>query len=460
MGLKINESIPVITVFIQGLLSFFSPCVLPLLPVYISYLAGGTAVKDEQGMTRYNRKKVVINTLFFVIGIAFSFFLLGLGLRAVGRFFSGNRLLFARIGGIIVILFGLYQVGLFGDVGALNQEKRLPVRFDKMAMSPITALIMGFVFSFAWTPCVGPTLSSVLLMASAASSSPVGFLLIGVYTLGFVLPFLLTGFFTTGLLNLFKKHRNVLRYTAKIGGLLLIIMGIMMITGHMNSLTGYLSRISGNTQESSSSETTAPESSSLETAAPERSKTETSSAESSSAEPSSAESSSGETSSSVTSSETASEADSDRMMAPDFTLTDQYGNIHTLSDYRGKIVFLNIWATWCPPCRAEMPDIQALYEDNQKDADSDLVILGLACPNYGDEKDEQGIKDFLSENGYTYPVVMDPTGDLLYSYYITAYPTTFMIDKEGYIFGYVPGMMSREIMDSIIRQTRNGVMDE
>ncbi|MBQ9436756.1 MAG: TlpA family protein disulfide reductase [Lachnospiraceae bacterium] len=139
--------------------------------------------------------------------------------------------------------------------------------------------------------------------------------------------------------------------------------------------------------------------------------------------------------------------------APDFTLYDQYGDLHTLSDYRGKVVFLNIWATWCPPCRAEMPDIQKLYEEYHTKGIEDVVFLGVACPNYGNETDEDGIKDFLNENGYTYPVVMDPEGKVITDYYITAYPTTFMIDKRGAVYGYVTGMMDEDTMRKIIRET-------
>ena len=110
MGFSVETSISAITVFLQGILSFFSPCVLPLVPLYIGYLAGGTKTVDPDGTVHYQRKKVLLNTLFFVIGISFAFFLLGFGFTAAGRFFSGNRMLLARIGGVIVSLFGLYQL--------------------------------------------------------------------------------------------------------------------------------------------------------------------------------------------------------------------------------------------------------------------------------------------------------------------------------------------------------------
>ena len=110
------------------------------------------------------------NTLFFVLGISFAFFLLGFGFTAIGQFFHNYRTWFTRIGGIIVVLFGLYQLGLFGSA-ALSKERRLRFQPDALAMNPLTALILGFTFSFAWTPCVGPALASVLLLAASSSSS-------------------------------------------------------------------------------------------------------------------------------------------------------------------------------------------------------------------------------------------------------------------------------------------------
>ena len=152
MGLSVETGIPVITVFLQGLLSFFSPCVLPLVPLYVSYLAGGTKTVDENGNVHYPRKKVMVNTLFFVLGVSFTFFLLGFGFTAMGRFFTTNRAWFARISGIIMILFGLYQLGVFGRSETIEREHRLPFRLDRFSMNPLVALILGFTFSFAWTP--------------------------------------------------------------------------------------------------------------------------------------------------------------------------------------------------------------------------------------------------------------------------------------------------------------------
>ena len=431
MGFDLETSVPALTVLIQGLLSFFSPCVLPLVPLYVSYLAGGAGKVDENGVIRYPRGKVLVNTIFFVIGVSFTFFLLGFGFTALGRFFNDYQSWFARISGIIMILFGVYQFGFLGKSAALEREHRLPFRLDRWAMNPLVALILGFTFSFAWTPCVGPTLSSVLLMASSASSASKGFLLIGVYTAGFVIPFLAVGLFTGTVLGFFKRHQKVVRYTVKIGAALLILMGIMTLTGFMNGITGYLSRLTGDSTSQTQTEQSTPpaqESGAVSTEDPEPSPEST---------------------------------PRPVVPAPDFTLTDQYGNTHTLSDYEGKTVFLNFWATWCGPCKSEMPDIQALYESYGEN-EGDVIILGVASPKteqnpFTSEGTLEEVEQFLEDNGYTFPVVMDLTGEVLSAYAISAFPTTFMIDSNNNVYGYVPGALTSDIMESIIQQTIDSV---
>ena len=395
MNFTFDVDIPALSVFVQGLLSFFSPCVLPLIPLYMGYLSGGAAVRDEQGQMHYPRGKVALNTLFFTLGISFAFMGLALGMTALGKFFNANQMIFARIGGVILILFGLYQLGVFGQIGFVEKERRLPWRTDRLTMSPFTALIMGFIFSFAWTPCIGPVLSGVLLMAATSASRARGLLLVGVYTIGFILPFLAVGLFTTSLLELFRKHRKVVQYTVRIGAVIMILMGILMVTGLMNRMSGWLTQAT-TAEESSAEESSAV--SSMAESVPEVSAEESSAVESIvESQPESQEESSGE------------ESGSDLEPAPDFTLKDQYGAEHSLADYRGKIVFLNFWATWCPPCRAEMPDIQKLYEKYNTE-DSEVVILGLASPGMGSEGSDKYVANFLAENGYTYPVAMDMDG--------------------------------------------------
>ena len=413
-GFDLSVSVSLVTVFVQGILSFFSPCVLPLLPLYLGYLSG--SMGDAQG-AQTSRAKTLVNTLFFVIGISAAFFLLALGMTALGQALHQYQKIIIQVGGILIIAFGLFQLGVFRPM-ALEQDRRIRFPLQKLAMSPLVALVFGFTFSFAWTPCVGPALASVLLMAGSADTALQGFALIGLYTLGFVLPFLAVALFAGGLLKLFQKHRNVVRYTVKVGGALLVVIGLLMVTGWMDTLSGSLAgsdpQATPTVQVTQQPEVTdTPEA----TDAPEESQAP--------------------------------------IPALDFTLTDQFGNTHTLDQYKGKTILLNFWATWCGPCRSEMPDLQAVYEDYGNN-EKDLVVLGVAAPNLGQEGSAEDITAFLEENGYTYPTLMNEDASLFYSYGISSFPTTFMIDKNGNVYGYIMGAQSREVFDNIIQQTMDG----
>jgi len=435
MGFDIATSIPAATVFIQGLLSFFSPCVLPLVPLYLGYLAGGALRHNEDGSLEYPRKTVLLNTVFFVAGISFAFFVLALGFTALGQFFSSNQRAFSAVAGIIMVLFGLYMLGAFGQVRAVETERRLPFKLDKLAMSPLVALAFGFTFSFAWTPCVGPVLAGVLLMASSSASAASGFALVGVYTLGFVLPFLAVGLFTSEVLRFFRSHKDVVRYTVKVGGALLIVMGIMTTTGWMNNVTSYLSSFGGteNALEQPASDETEG------FGGEEGGATE------------------GDYDSNKDDSGASNSTDAVAAPLAELSLVDQYGDEHALADYRGKVVFLNFFATWCGPCVQEIPHIEEAYQHygcNQ----NDVVILSVANPSTPEKPNNSDVSSdevisFAKEQGVNYPVLMDTTGEMLRAYGISAFPTTFMIDAKGEVLGYAPGSLPRDMVFSIIEQT-------
>ena len=221
----------------------------------------------------------------------------------------------------------------------------------------------------------------------------------------------------------------------------MILMGVLMFTGKMNDITGYLSTVQSEQEVNGQNETGQNESEQSKNGTDEESDTVP------------------EDGSTDENQDSADNTESTLTPAPlsDLELTDQFGNIHTLADYKGKVIFLNFWATWCGPCRNEMPDIQKLYEEYSAQGEgAEVVILGVAGPGIGQEGSADEIASFMEENGYTYPVLMDESGEMFSQYGISAFPTTFMIDKDGNVYGYVPGQMTEDIMRSIIDQTLEG----
>ena len=380
-------------VFIEGLVSFLSPCILPILPIYLSMLSNSSVENLKNGS--FIKSSLLKNTLFFTIGISTTFFILGTSITALGSFFNANKDLIKIISGLIIVFMGLFYMGVIKSK-LLNREKRFEIKSKEM--NPLTAFLLGFTFSFGWTPCIGPMLASVILMSSNADSSIMSYLLIGVYSLGFILPFLLVSLFYNKLFNKIEKIKMHMDGIKKVGGVILIISGLVMFVGGLNNKIDFAQSQSENNIENSS---------------------------------------------------TSENNEEDKIEAIDFTLYDQYGKKHKLSDYKGKTIFLNFWATWCPPCKAEMPDIENLYKEYNKNND-DVVIMGVASPNLGNEGDQEYIENFLEEEGYTFPVVFDEGGELIYRYGFSSFPSTIIVDKDGYITQYVPGSMNKDTMKYLI----------
>ncbi len=131
--------------------------------------------------------------------------------------------------------------------------------------------------------------------------------------------------------------------------------------------------------------------------------------------------------------------------APDFNLKDQYGVVHSLENYKGKVMFLNFWATWCPPCKKEMPDVESIYKEYGENK-KDVVILGV------NSEKENEVKKFLKDKGYTFPTVIDENSEVMRKYFIQAFPTSFVIDKEGNVYGYVMGGLTKEQIKQVIEE--------
>lgn len=136
---------------------------------------------------------------------------------------------------------------------------------------------------------------------------------------------------------------------------------------------------------------------------------------------------------------------SNNAKAPDFNLKDQYGVTHSLENYKGKVIFLNFWATWCPPCKKEMPDIENIYKEYGENK-KNVVILGV------NSEKENEVKKFLKDKGYTFPTVIDENSEVMRKYFIQAFPTSFVIDKEGNVYGYVMGGLTKEQIKQVIEE--------
>lgn len=386
------EQVNLILVFFEGLFSFFSPCVLPIIPIYLSMLSNSSTdiMKDKT----FKNSTLFKNTLFFTLGICTTFFILSMAIGAFSQFFIGNKELLMLIGGIFIIIMGVFYMG-YVNIPLLQREKRFEMHSKDMNI--LSSFMLGLTFSFGWTPCIGPMLTSVLIMASGTQNILIGNALVLIYSIGFILPFIILAMFYKKLFEKFNNMKKHLGTLKKIGGILLIISGLIMSFNGINQIN-----------ESRKDNYKA---------------------------------------------EVENKTENNKVKALDFTLYDQYGKEHKLSDYKGKTVFLNIWATWCPPCKAEMPHIEELYNEYNKN-NEDVIILGVSTPNLGNEGDEKHISKFLKDNEYTFPVVFDNNADLIYGYSIQSFPSTFIIDKEGYVREYVPGAMDKETMKSLIESNK------
>ncbi len=218
-----------------GLLSFLSPCVLPIVPPYLAYM-GGISMSDMSGEIAA-RRKVLLSALFFVLGLSTVFLFLGFTASAFGAFFLQNQDWFVIGAGLIVMIFGAHFLGIY-RIGFMDRELR--VEAGDRGGSAFGAYILGLAFAFGWTPCIGPQLGAILSLAASEASLTRGTTLLGVYALGLGIPFLLVAAFfprLTGVMNWMKRHMDRIE---RIMGLLLWTVGLMMLTGQFTDFSWWL----------------------------------------------------------------------------------------------------------------------------------------------------------------------------------------------------------------------------
>ena len=226
--------------FLSGLLSFFSPCILPLVPSYLIFISGIT-FDDYTGLQSGKYRKIVlIHSLAFIVGFSFVFVALGISSSALGRLLSSYQVYVMRIGGFILIILGLYYLDII-KMPFLNREKVFHLKEKPVGL--FGSFIIGVTFSLGWTPCVGPALSSILIIASTTENIWEGIYLLGLYSLGLAIPFLISALLFDQLFGLLKKYSSIVKYSMKFLGVLFIVIGILFFSSYWGLVIGKIGQM-------------------------------------------------------------------------------------------------------------------------------------------------------------------------------------------------------------------------
>jgi cytochrome c-type biogenesis protein len=229
-------SIPI--AFVAGLVSFLSPCVLPLVPGYISMLSGATIEELKLGMSSELMSRILRNSISFVVGFSIVFVTLGASATAAGKFLLAQRATFNLVAGIVVIVFGLHLTGLV-KIPLLYREARLETGAPRRGM--VGAFLLGFAFAFGWTPCIGPILTAILALAAQRQTVFQGMFLLALYSAGLAIPFLLTSLGLGQFLKIYGGFRKYLHAVEVGSGVLLIALGVLMAFNKLTVISGYFS---------------------------------------------------------------------------------------------------------------------------------------------------------------------------------------------------------------------------
>ena len=385
--------------FLEGIVTFLSPCLLPMLPIYVSYFAGG----GQRSTGRTLRC-----ALGFVVGFTAVFTAMGALAGSIGSLLVRYQRIVNLVSGIIVIVFGLNYLGLF-RWNLFHGGSRV---LDAQDMTFFSAALFGIIFSLGWTPCVGAFLGSALALATQQGHVLEGTLMLLAYSLGLGIPFLLSAVLIDALKGAFdwvKRHYQIINLLS--GGFLILI-GILMASGMLAVCCGSWHR-----REPMNSKKT------LILAAAVlivllagaywlygNLESEQEAVQLASAEPAAAE----------------TETTAPAMTAPDFTVYDLDGNPVSLSDYFGKPIVLNFWASWCGPCKMELPDFQETYDE--LGGDVQFLIVSLTD---GSRETVETASAYLKEQGYTLPAYYDTQLSAAAAYGVNAIPCTYFIDAQG-----------------------------
>ena len=236
-----SNNITLISAFVAGLLSFLSPCVLPLIPSYITYITGlSLADLQTEHTSGKIRIKTAVHSILFIAGFTTVFVLLGASATFFGEFMQENMGVIRRVGGVMIIVFGVHLTGLF-PIQFLLGEKRLTIH--NRPAGYLGSFLVGVAFSAGWTPCIGPILASILMIAATENTLHHGILLLLAYSMGLAVPFLFSALAMHGFLLAFKRFKKHIRLFEIFTGLFLIVVGIMVFCNYMTKLSGLITTL-------------------------------------------------------------------------------------------------------------------------------------------------------------------------------------------------------------------------
>lgn len=416
MNITILEAL---TTFIEGLITFISPCVLPMIPVYVLYFAGSSEGRQA--------RRTLLRALSFVLGFTALFVLLGVFAGSLGGLLVRYQSEVNLVLGMIMILFGLHYAGIL-KITLL--EKTVKPEVQVQPKGYLSCALLGAVFAVGWTPCTGPLLGSAMMLAASKGSMLSGAVLLAFYSLGMGIPFVLCALIidrVKGAFQAIKRHYKLVNHVC---GVFLVIVGLAMMTGLYSRFTLMLQSSAAQPQAEVVSVQEAPVRTEEITPAPDVSPEAAAEPEATAAP------------------KAASEAMGPvmRNLAPNFTAYDDAGNPVSLKDMRGKPVIVNFFASWCGPCKMEMPYFDEFY--HQYGDQVTFMMVNLCA--FGNDTKENG-KKMVEAGGWTFPVYFDSDGDAAMKYAIRSMPTTVFVSPDGELMGRHTGVIPRESLEKTIQ---------
>ncbi|MBI2821197.1 MAG: redoxin domain-containing protein [Acidobacteria bacterium] len=379
---------------IAGALSFLSPCVLPIVPGYLSFITG-FSLEEMAGERRQKMAWTALyNSFAFVLGFSLVFISLGAAATTVGGFLRNHLTVLGQVAGVIIMLLGVHLTGLY-RFSFLLYDKR--IHSQQQARGFFGALLAGTFFGFGWTPCVGPILAAILALAAVSDTVSRGILLLALYSAGLGAGFIASALFLNRFLLASRQIRAHLRKLEVASGVLLLLIGVMIFTNQLSVISSRLSFLN------------------LEWLAVSKATGGTA----------------------VTTGAVALKPARFDPGSREFEAEFLDGSTRKLSDFGGKIVMVNFWATWCAPCKQEIPGLLEIYREKR----NHMEIIGVA-----EESQMADIHSFVEEMGIDYPIALDPNGKIGEQYRLFAYPTSFLFAPDGTLARQYTGFLPEDVL--------------